>query len=124
MTAGAAVQKLMMSLQNEQEILMNIADMAILTFHAESALLRLMNCRKNKNSLPLQYISMYSIATLRKPWINSTQPAVRPLMPCLRRRTADDVTGPETVYQTGTFNAKDARRRIADKMIAENRYAL
>ena len=26
--------------------------------------------------------------------------------------------------QTGTFNAKDARRRIADKMIKENRYAL
>lgn len=42
MTAGAAVQKLMMNLQHEQEILMNIADMAILTFNTESALLRLM----------------------------------------------------------------------------------
>ena len=42
MTAGAAVQKLMMNLQNEQEILMNISDMAIQTFNAESALLRLM----------------------------------------------------------------------------------
>ena len=30
MVAGAAVQKLMANLQNEQEILMNIADMAIL----------------------------------------------------------------------------------------------
>jgi hypothetical protein len=29
MVAGAAVQKLMANLQNEQEILMNIADMAI-----------------------------------------------------------------------------------------------
>ncbi|MEZ4904064.1 MAG: acyl-CoA dehydrogenase family protein [Spirosomataceae bacterium] len=40
MVAGAAVQKLMMKLSEEQEILMNVADMAIEIYAAESALLR------------------------------------------------------------------------------------
>lgn len=40
MTAGSAVQKLMATLSKEQEILMNISDIAILTYQAESVLLR------------------------------------------------------------------------------------
>jgi alkylation response protein AidB-like acyl-CoA dehydrogenase len=40
MTAGSAVQKLMMTLSKEQEVLMGIADMAITTYLAESVLLR------------------------------------------------------------------------------------
>ncbi|HEV7621216.1 MAG TPA: acyl-CoA dehydrogenase family protein, partial [Flavisolibacter sp.] len=42
LTAGAAVQKLMMKLDSEQEVLMNLADMAIDIYHAESVLLRVM----------------------------------------------------------------------------------
>ena len=49
MVAGAAVQKLMMQLEKEQEVLMNIADMAIETFHCESALLRVMKMSANNN---------------------------------------------------------------------------
>lgn len=40
MVAGSAAQKLMMNLAKEQEVLMNIADMAIQTYQAESAWLR------------------------------------------------------------------------------------
>ena len=40
MVAGAAVQKLMTTLSKEQEVIMNIADMAIETYVAESVLLR------------------------------------------------------------------------------------
>src|SRR6187399_2824431 len=42
MAAGAAVQKLMMKIEGEQEVLMNLSDMAIETFNAESVLLRVM----------------------------------------------------------------------------------
>ena len=40
MIAGSAVQKLMLKLQDEQEILMNLADILIEIYAAESALLR------------------------------------------------------------------------------------
>ena len=40
MVAGSAVQKLMQTLSKEQEILMNIADLSIWTYQAESVLLR------------------------------------------------------------------------------------
>ncbi|MHA0112012.1 hypothetical protein ACXYUI_33890, partial [Klebsiella pneumoniae] len=50
MVAGAAVQKLMMQLDKEQEILMNIADMAIEVFHAESALLRVIKLANTRGA--------------------------------------------------------------------------
>ena len=40
MVAGAAVQKFMTNLGKQQEILMNVADMVIQTYVAESTLLR------------------------------------------------------------------------------------
>ncbi|MFZ1259540.1 MAG: acyl-CoA dehydrogenase family protein, partial [Chitinophagaceae bacterium] len=54
MTSGAAVQKLMMKIENEQEVLMNIADMAIETFNAESVLLRVMKMVDEKGEVTSQ----------------------------------------------------------------------
>ena len=58
MVAGAAAQKLMMKIEPEQEILMNIADMAIEVFHAESALLRAMKIadHRGESAAALQVI--------------------------------------------------------------------
>ena len=61
MVAGSAVQKLMMGLSDQQEILMNIADMSIATFHAESALLRVikMNDKQGADAVSVQTDMMH-----------------------------------------------------------------
>ena len=125
MTAGAAVQKLMMSLQNEQEILMNIADMALWTFHAESALLRVMKItdKHGEAAASLQtdivrcYINdaMDMINKAGKDAINAFADGDEQRMMLL---------GLKRFTKTAPFNSKDARRRIADKLIADNKYSL
>lgn len=125
MTAGAAVQKLMMSLQNEQEILMNIADMALWTFHAESALLRVIKLtdKQGEAAASLQtditrcYINdaMDKVNKAGKDAINAFAEGDEQRMMLL---------GLKRFTKTAPFNSKEARRRIADKLIADNRYAL
>ncbi|MEP6724351.1 MAG: acyl-CoA dehydrogenase family protein, partial [Bacteroidota bacterium] len=55
MTAGAAVQKLMAKIEGEQEVLMHIADMAIETYNAESALLRAMKLTDKRGEAACQW---------------------------------------------------------------------
>ena len=55
MVAGAAVQKLMMKIEQEQEILMHIADMAIEIYHGESALLRVMKLVDQRGEAACQF---------------------------------------------------------------------
>lgn len=124
MVAGAAVQKLMMSLDKEQEVLMNIADMAIETFHAESALLRLLKLadRNGEAATALQadivktyiYDAADKINKAGKDALNSFAEGdeLRMMHIGLKRFT-----------KVEPFNSKDARRRIAAKMIADNRYS-
>lgn len=124
MTAGAAVQKLMMSLQDEQEILMNIADMAILTFNAESALLRVMKrvAEKGESENLLQ-------ADIMRCYLNDAADAVHKFGKDAIHAFAEGdeqrmmLLGLKRFTKTAPFNAKNARRRIADQMIAENKYS-
>ena len=125
MTAGAAVQKLMMKIEHEQEILMNIADMAIETFAAESALLRAMKLVERKGeaacSFELDATRTYlydaadKINKYGKDAINAFAEGDEQRMMLL---------GLKRFTKTEPFNSKDARRRIADKLISDNKYPL
>ncbi len=125
MTAGAAVQKLMMSLQNEQEILMNIADMALWTFHAESALLRVMKMtdKQGEAAVSLQTDIMRCYINDAVDMINKAgKDAINAFADGDEQRMM--LLGLKRFTKTAPFNSKDARRRIADKLIADNKYSL
>ncbi|HEX6193175.1 MAG TPA: acyl-CoA dehydrogenase family protein [Chitinophagaceae bacterium] len=123
MVSGAAVQKLMMKIDTEQEVLMNIADMAIHTFNAESVLLRVLKMVEQKgeeaNSYYLDIMRTYlydaadSVNKSGKDAVNAFADGdeQRMILMGLKRFTKAE-----------SFNSKDARRRIADKMITEGKY--
>jgi alkylation response protein AidB-like acyl-CoA dehydrogenase len=125
MTAGAAVQKLMMKLEQEQEILMHIADMAIQTFAAESALLRVMKLVERKGEAAAAYelditrTWLYDAADIinkhGKDAINAFAEGDEQRMMLL---------GLKRFTKVEPFNTKDAKRRIAQKLISDNRYPL
>lgn len=125
LTAGAAVQKLMMNLESEQEILMNIADIAIQTFNAESALLRLQKLAESKGSESLSYESdivktyLYDAADR----INkSSKDAINAFTDGDEQRMM--LMGVRRFTKAAAFNAKTAKRRIAEKLIADGKYPL
>ena len=121
LVAGAAVQKLMMNLDKEQEVLMNIADMAIDAYNAESALLRVMKMAVKGDNAALQTdimnVYMYDaadrISKNGKDALNAFAEGdeLRMMHIGLKRFT-----------KVEPFNTKAARRRIADKLIAERKY--
>ncbi|MBK9465636.1 MAG: acyl-CoA dehydrogenase family protein [Chitinophagaceae bacterium] len=123
MTSGAAVQKLMMKIENEQEVLMNIADMAIETFNAESVLLRVMKMADQKgeaaSQLHLDIMRTYLYDAADR--VNkSGKDAVNAFSDGDEQRMI--LMGLKRFTKAEPFNTKDARRRIADKMISEGKY--
>jgi hypothetical protein len=125
MVAGAAVQKLMMTLSKEQEILMNIADMSIITYHAESALLRLEKLSKTKSEAELAvqtaivktyiYDAADAINKAGKDALNSFADGdeLRMMHIGLKRFTKVD-----------PFNTKEARRTICAQLVADDGYKI
>jgi len=124
MVAGAAVQKLMTTLSKEQEIIMNIADMAIQTFVAESMLLRVIKSVRRTgeeaNQVQLAMLHVYLndavdiLAKAGKEAINSFAEGDEQKMMLL---------GLKRFTKTAPFNAKDARRLVATKLIEDEKYS-
>jgi alkylation response protein AidB-like acyl-CoA dehydrogenase len=123
LTAGAAVQKLMAKLDTEQEILMSIADMAIETYHAESVLLRVMKLvdqRGLENVQPYIDIMQTFLYDAADSVNKSGKDAINAFADGDEQRMI--LMGLKRFTRAESFNSKESRRRIADKMIAENKY--
>ncbi len=124
MVAGAAVQKFTMSLPEEQEIIMDIADMGIEVYVAESVLLRVEKlAQKNgddavriQHSMALVYLyeAVEKVGKSGRSAITSFAEAdeLRVMLMGLKRFT-----------KTDPVNLKKLRREIADHFIAKNEYS-
>ena len=123
MVAGAAVQKLMMSLSKEQEILMNIADMASYVYIAESAMLRTEKlvslrgeeaCKGQIDLMKIYFVEAVdgtNKAGKEALWAFADGDEQRMMLVGLRRFTKME-----------PFNVKQARQNVAQQIIAANKY--
>lgn len=122
-TAGAAVQKLMMKIENEQEILMNIADMAIEVYNAESVMLRVMKLSETRKGEEMEdYLNimrtyLYDAADRVN---KSGKDAINGFAEGDEQRMI--LMGLKRFTKADPFNTRTARRSIADKMIASKKY--
>jgi alkylation response protein AidB-like acyl-CoA dehydrogenase len=123
MVAGSAVQKLMMNIDKEQEVLMNIADMAIDTFHAESCLLRLMKLteKNGEENVSLQKDIVNTFIYDAADRINKHgKDALNAFADGDELRIMN--IGLKRFTKAQPYNSKAAKRRIAEKMTAEKQY--
>jgi alkylation response protein AidB-like acyl-CoA dehydrogenase len=123
MVSGAAVQKLMAQLQNEQEILMNIADMAIETFVAESTLLRVMKLVDKQG----QAASATELNILQVCLTDATDKVNKFGKEAINAFASGDelrmmLLGLKRFTKAQPFNTKDARRQIADAVLENGKY--
>ncbi len=112
----------MMKLETEQEVLMNIADMAIETFMAESLLLRVMKLSEAKHaSIYQDILGCYLYDAADK--INKYgKDAVNAFAEGDEQRMI--LMGIKRFTKAQPFNSKEARRRIANELIDQKQYFL
>jgi alkylation response protein AidB-like acyl-CoA dehydrogenase len=116
-----AVKQFEKNLVNEQEVLNNIAEMMMETYMSESLALRVEKRESLKGSGDL-YRDMLDVNVYETAYIvrrsacdavySFASPEVAPKL----------IKAIETLTKTAGVNVKEARRRIADKLIADNQY--
>lgn len=123
MTAGAAFQKLGASMKEEQEVLINIADMLMEVYACESALLKTQKLYdmwgEEKASIYYDITKVYFSDAIERIYLAGKHAIasfaegdeLRIMHMGLKRFTKYDI-----------INTKALRRKIADKLIAENKY--
>lgn len=123
MVAGAAVQKFMMKLSHEQEILINCADMIIQIYNAESALLRVEKLTgiKGETAVALQkdmaMIALHNAVTVCN---QAGRDAIQSFAEGDELRVM--LMGLKRFTKIEPFNVKEARRRLANAMLEAGKY--
>lgn len=122
MCAGAAVQKLMMKIEGEQEILMYLADMVNETFMAESTLLRTMKMQQNNNeNTALAVDATQTLIADAADRINHAgKNAINAFADGDEQRMM--LMGLKRYTKTASFNTKDARRRLSAQILEKQGY--
>lgn len=125
MVAGSAVQKLMQTLSKEQEILMNIADIAIWIYQAESVLLRTEKLIEQKG----EAAAGIQIAIVKTYFYDTADRIAKAGKDAIHSFAEGDearmmLTGLKRFTKTADINPKNLRQSIAQKLIDDNAYTL
>lgn len=123
MVAGAAVQKFMMKLSDEQEVLMNLADMLIEEYIAESTLLRvekLIGLRGEKACEIQKEMALIYLHYAIEKAASSGRSAITAFAEGDELRLM--LMGLKRFTKIDPYNLKDARRKVADFVIEKGEY--
>jgi alkylation response protein AidB-like acyl-CoA dehydrogenase len=123
MVAGAAVQKFMAKLSDEQEILMNLADMMIEGYVAESVLLRVEKLISAKGEKALDIQKEMAIIYLHHAMEKAAAAGRQAIMAFA---DGDELRlmlmGLKRFTKIEPYNLKNARRKVADYVIEKGEY--
>ena len=123
MVAGSAVQKLMDKMAKEQEVLMNIADMSMITYMAESTLLRVQQMIEKNGEEAFQE----QIAMVKTYFFDAADKINKAGKDALVSFADGDelrmmMMGLKRFTKTEPYNVKEARQLISKKLIEANQY--
>lgn len=123
MVAGSAVQKLMQTLSKEQEVLMNIADISIWVYQAESVLLRVEKMLQTKNADQIQR----ELAIAQLYFYDAADKIEKAAKDAILSFAEGDeakimLSGVKRYTKTNTINPKELRQLIAMQLIEANKY--